>query len=178
MRKPGPSTRFVSLIRRHSIGRPICVFFRVRAVIGVEQVTDATYTRTIRVGQTVGMLTISNDASKQMLEVTLRSDTGSDTHAVVHHLQRSLDLEADIGEITAHLSRHADLVPPIALRPAICVPVHWDPFETAMRSVLGQQVTLAAAARLNARLVQRADGLFAASERAFLTCPFLMRRKC
>jgi AraC family transcriptional regulator of adaptative response / DNA-3-methyladenine glycosylase II len=160
------------------LGGLYAFFFRVRAVIGVEQVTDATYTRTIRVGETVGMLTISNDASKQMLEVTLRSDTGSDTDAVVHHLRRSLDLEADIGEITAHLSRDADLVPLIALRPAIRVPAHWDPFETAMRAVLGQQVTLAAAARLNARHVQRADGLFAAPERAFLTCPFLMRKKC
>jgi 3-methyladenine DNA glycosylase/8-oxoguanine DNA glycosylase len=148
-------------------------FFRGRAVIGVEQVTDATYTRTIRVGETVGMLTISNDASKQMLEVTLRSDTGSDTDAVVHHLRRSLDLEADIGEITAHLSRDADLVPLIALRPAIRVPAHWDPFETAMRAVLGQQVTLAAAARLNARLVQPAGRSFRGTGTGLPHLPFL-----
>jgi 3-methyladenine DNA glycosylase/8-oxoguanine DNA glycosylase len=105
-------------------------FFRVRAVIGVEQVTDVTYTRTIRVGETVGMLTISNDASKQMLEVTLRSDTGSDTDAVVHHLRRSLDLEADIGEITAHLSRDADLVPLIACGRLFvyrCIGIHSKP---------------------------------------------------
>ena len=61
------------------------------------------------------------------------------------------DLDADPGLLAAHL----DADPLLAGRPAgLRVPGAWDPFELAVRAILGQQITVAAATRLAGRLVR------------------------
>ncbi len=70
-------------------------------------------------------------------------------------LRRLLDLDADSAAIDAHLARDPLLAPRIAARPGLRVPGAWDPFELAVRAVLGQQVSVAAARTLAARLAAR-----------------------
>ena len=55
--------------------------------------------------------------------------------------------------ITAHLKKDARLAEAIKARPGLRVPGAWDPFELAVRAVLGQQITVGAARKLAGKLV-------------------------
>jgi AraC family transcriptional regulator of adaptative response / DNA-3-methyladenine glycosylase II len=65
------------------------------------------------------------------------------------------DLDADLAAVNAHLAGDPVLAPWVAARPAVRMPGGWDGFEVAMRAVIGQQVSIAAARRLNGRLAER-----------------------
>ncbi len=56
--------------------------------------------------------------------------------------------------IAAHLRRDPRLARRLRAAPGVRVPGTWDPFELAVRAVLGQQVSVAAATRLARRLVE------------------------
>ena len=77
------------------------------------------------------------------------------TSGVIARLRRVFDLAADPVAIGEHLAKDSFLAPLIEKRPGLRVPGGWDGFELSMRAVLGQQVSVAAARRLAARLVDR-----------------------
>lgn len=132
-------------------------FFNARAVPGVEQVTDGAYLRTIRCGGGGhGLLEVRHDPEAPALIAVLHGAPNSASDDLVMRLRRMFDLDADIAAIAAHLSRDPFLAPLLEARPAVRVPAYWDPFETAMRAILGQQVSIGRARALNGRLVERA----------------------
>jgi AraC family transcriptional regulator of adaptative response / DNA-3-methyladenine glycosylase II len=65
------------------------------------------------------------------------------------------DLGADPLQVSEELRRSSALAPLVASMPGLRVPGAWDPFELAVRAVLGQQVTVQGATTLAARLVAR-----------------------
>ncbi|MEG3193704.1 AlkA N-terminal domain-containing protein, partial [Lysobacter sp. D1-1-M9] len=65
------------------------------------------------------------------------------------------DLDADPQVIAATLSRDPLLAPLVHASPGLRLPGGWDGFEIAVRAILGQQVSVAAARTLAARLVER-----------------------
>ncbi|NIN74803.1 MAG: hypothetical protein GTN86_07575 [Xanthomonadales bacterium] len=74
------------------------------------------------------------------------------THAslssILQRIRRLFDLDADSNVIDAHLSRDRRLAPLVAASPGLRVPGAWDGFETAVRAILGQQVSVERARRL------------------------------
>jgi AraC family transcriptional regulator of adaptative response / DNA-3-methyladenine glycosylase II len=73
--------------------------------------------------------------------------------AIIARIRRVFDLAADPQAIGAHLGQDPMLAPLVAARPGLRVPGAWDGFELAVRAVLGQQISVAAAATLAGRLV-------------------------
>jgi len=77
------------------------------------------------------------------------------------------DLAADPARIALEFKHDPLLAPLVRRRPGLRIPGVWDPFECAVRAVIGQQVSVAAGRTLVARLVARvgrpvstgADGL-------------------
>jgi AraC family transcriptional regulator of adaptative response / DNA-3-methyladenine glycosylase II len=65
------------------------------------------------------------------------------------------DLDADPRAIATALSASPRLRPLLRRNPGLRVPSGWDGFEIAVRAVLGQQVSVAAARTLASRIVQR-----------------------
>jgi AraC family transcriptional regulator of adaptative response / DNA-3-methyladenine glycosylase II len=65
------------------------------------------------------------------------------------------DLDADPDAIASALSRDKRLRPLLKKRPGLRLPSGWDGFEIAMRAIIGQQVSVAAARTITARLAQR-----------------------
>jgi 3-methyladenine DNA glycosylase/8-oxoguanine DNA glycosylase len=65
------------------------------------------------------------------------------------------DLGADPRPIAAHLAKSRLLKRIVARHPGLRVPRCWDPFELAVRAMLGQQVTVKGASTLAGRLVER-----------------------
>jgi AraC family transcriptional regulator, regulatory protein of adaptative response / DNA-3-methyladenine glycosylase II len=128
-------------------------FLAGRAVEGVEIAERDRYSRTIEMGGRFGSVSIV--PARAWLEASIRfPDTGA-LLAIVARLRRLFDLDADVQTIGRHLSADAALAPLIAKRPGLRAPGGWDGFELAMRAILGQQVSVAAARKLAVRLVAR-----------------------
>lgn len=136
------------------------MFFRIRGVEGIEQIEGEVYRRTIRHGEEFGTVEVTNGAAQHTLVAKFNLPSGQIPKDASVRLRRMFDLAADVKTIGEYLSRDATLAPLAALRPAMRVPGGWDNFEVAIRTVNGQQVSLAAAARLNARLVERCGDVF------------------
>jgi AraC family transcriptional regulator of adaptative response / DNA-3-methyladenine glycosylase II len=81
------------------------------------------------------------------------------------------DLDADISAITSHLSADPLLAKLIKRRPGLRVPGAWDGFESAVRTVLGQQVTVEAGRKLVNALVAMCGGAAFPSTQQVLAAP-------
>jgi AraC family transcriptional regulator of adaptative response / DNA-3-methyladenine glycosylase II len=127
-------------------------FLSARAIPGVECVVDDRYARTIAAGGVHGAV-IVRPVRADALGVEIFLSRRDVVPQVVERLQRLFDLAADPTVIGAHFSTDTLLAPLVAARPGLRVPGAWDGFELAMRAVLGQQITVRAAARLAGVLV-------------------------
>jgi AraC family transcriptional regulator, regulatory protein of adaptative response / DNA-3-methyladenine glycosylase II len=129
-------------------------YFAARAIPGVEQVSAGTYRRTIVVGGDPGVLELSAGGDGHLL---LRAHLPH-WEGLVHVVQRArriASLDFELGEPATHLAGDPTIGPLLDARPGLRPPGTWDPFETGVRAIIGQQVTLARANTIAGRLVQR-----------------------
>jgi AraC family transcriptional regulator of adaptative response / DNA-3-methyladenine glycosylase II len=130
----------------------ILAFLRARAIPGIEAVSSGRYARTISIGNERGVLVVE-PAERNCLRVTVRIRNLRNLPAIIARVRRVFDLAADPVAIGAHLSQDPVLAPLVAARPGLRVPGAWDGFELAVRAILGQQITVAAATGLAGKLV-------------------------
>lgn len=125
-----------------------------RAVPGVEVVEADRYVRTYLVDQLPAVVTISHLPERDAFAVGVRGSGACVSDGVLARVSRVLDLERDPEEAAAPL--HADrwMAGLLERHRGLRVPGGWEPFELAVRAVLGQQVTVAAARRLAGQLVE------------------------
>jgi AraC family transcriptional regulator of adaptative response / DNA-3-methyladenine glycosylase II len=77
-------------------------------------------------------------------------------HGLIHIVQRArriFSLDAPVEEACAHL--RGDPTIGALLRPGLRVPGSWDPYETGIRAIVGQQITVAGATTIMGRIVER-----------------------
>jgi AraC family transcriptional regulator of adaptative response / DNA-3-methyladenine glycosylase II len=129
-------------------------FLKMRAIEGVEAVSAERYARTIAIGEDRGILVVTPSSSPDRLSVTVRFPRLAALPGIISRVRRVFDLTADPQAIAAHLSLDPALAPRVAARPGLRVPGAWDGFELAVRAILGQQITVAAATLLAARIVR------------------------
>lgn len=127
-------------------------FLRLRAIPGVERVTDDAYARTLRLDGHQGTVTV-RPGPGNALRAVVRFPRLQALPAIIARLRRVFDLASDPVAIAAQFSRDPVMTALIQARPGLRVPGAWDGFELSMRAVLGQQITVAAAVRLAGRLV-------------------------
>ncbi|MDX1431541.1 MAG: AlkA N-terminal domain-containing protein, partial [Gammaproteobacteria bacterium] len=130
-------------------------FLARRAVPGVETVDSGRYRRTIAVDDASGAVDVGLTEDGAHLEAHICISRIAALAGVVARLRRVFDVDAEIGAIGAHLCTDALLAPAIAARPGLRVPGAWSTFELAVRAILGQQVSVAGARTLAARVVER-----------------------
>jgi AraC family transcriptional regulator of adaptative response / DNA-3-methyladenine glycosylase II len=131
----------------------LLAFLSKRAISGVEQVDCAGYRRTVAVGDRAGILALERaSAGQPSLLLTVPIGLSPDLVAIVERARRMFDLGADPNEIDGHLATDPLLGRRIARRPGLRVPGAWDSFETAVRAIVGQQVTVAAATTIMGRI--------------------------
>lgn len=120
-----------------------------RAIPGVEATANGTYTRSLAIGGVTGWIGVA--PSPDGVRLTVSETLFPVLRSVVAGVRSAFDLDADIGAIDTWLDAHGAPIHAGGLR------LHGeaDPFETAVRTVLGQQVTRAAAKTLAQRLTQR-----------------------
>ncbi len=127
-------------------------FLAARAIPAIERVDRHEYRRTIVHDGSIGMVTITHAPERQSLVAAIRFPCVRALPAIVRRIRHVFDLGADVGTIGQHLSCDPALAPLVERRPGLRAPGGWDGFELAIRAVLGQQVTLAAARRLAGQL--------------------------
>lgn len=127
-------------------------FLSARAIPGVEAVDGDAYRRTITLDGAAGIVEVRPDPKHDGLRATIRFPRLTALPAIVARLRRLFDLGADPARIGADLARDPHLAPLVAARPGLRVPGAWDGFETAMRAILGQQVSVTAATKLAGKL--------------------------
>jgi AraC family transcriptional regulator, regulatory protein of adaptative response / DNA-3-methyladenine glycosylase II len=134
-------------------------FLAARAIPGVESVQDGQYRRTIQLPNGTGILALGplvpSPAQRRpgYVECELQLEDLRDLTAAVQRCRRLLDLDADPEAVTGYLCADPVLGPLALAHPGRRSPGHIDGNELALRAVLGQQVSVAAARRLGARLV-------------------------
>jgi AraC family transcriptional regulator of adaptative response / DNA-3-methyladenine glycosylase II len=128
-------------------------FLATRAIPGVEAVADGRYRRTIAFGDSRGVLTVVPSGGNR-LSVSLRFPDLKALPAIIARVRRVFDLAADPFAVASHLRGDPALKPLVAARPGLRVPGAWDGFELAIRAILGQQITVAAAVVLAGKLVR------------------------
>jgi AraC family transcriptional regulator of adaptative response / DNA-3-methyladenine glycosylase II len=131
----------------------ILSFLKARAISGVEVVEEGCYRRTVEIEGSVGSVAVEHLPKKNSLSVTIHFPNVHSLPAIVTRVRRLFDVGADIETIDAHLSNDSRLAPWIAKRPGLRAPGGWDGFELAVRAILGQQISVAAARRLAGQLV-------------------------
>jgi AraC family transcriptional regulator, regulatory protein of adaptative response / DNA-3-methyladenine glycosylase II len=131
----------------------LLAFFIPRAIPGVEEVRDGIYRRIVRVDGHVALIAVSHLPARNALQVEIACDHVPALPLIASRLRRVFDLDADTEAIAAHLSRDRTLAPLVRRQHGLRTPGGWDAFEIAIRAILGQQISVAAARGLAAKLV-------------------------
>jgi AraC family transcriptional regulator of adaptative response / DNA-3-methyladenine glycosylase II len=128
----------------------LLAFLAARAVPGVEEARDGVYRRSLRLTHGGGVVELRAAAGgmRARFDVDPR-----DEDEALRRLRALLDLDADAPAIAAALGADPLLGERVAREPGRRVPGTADGPELCFRAVLGQQVSLAAAATHAARLV-------------------------
>lgn len=133
----------------------LLAFLAARAVPGVEEVEGRVYRRSAELGGAAAVVEAVVDEARSALVLRIEGLPAGAALEAARRAARLFDADADPASIAAHLSADPLLAPLVARRPGLRIPGAWDPFETAVRTVLGQQVSVKAARTLAARLVER-----------------------
>ena len=130
----------------------LLAYLRARAIPGVEHATECTYRRTIVVDGDPGVIELSRGGDDYLLLVAHLPHW----ERLVHHVARARripNLDLDLDAAATQLASDPVVGPLLQRRPGVRPPGTWDPFETGVRAILGQQVTVAGANTIAGRLV-------------------------
>jgi len=131
-------------------------FFQARAIPGVEWVDDDAYHRTIRLNETTGTLCVRHAAQDHALLLTTAVSDNRGLLAVVERVRCMFDLDANMADIHAVLATDPVLKKIIDKHPGLRLPGAWDPFEVAVRAVVGQQISVKGARTVIGRIAAKA----------------------
>jgi AraC family transcriptional regulator of adaptative response / DNA-3-methyladenine glycosylase II len=128
-------------------------YLATRAIPGVEVVSAGEYKRTISLPNGFGLLSLRPVPGESWVECSLALSDLRDVTAAAQRCRRLLDLDADPWAISGFFDGDPVIGPLAAACPGRRSLGAVDGNEIAVRAVLGQQVSLAAARRLAGRLV-------------------------
>jgi AraC family transcriptional regulator of adaptative response / DNA-3-methyladenine glycosylase II len=131
-------------------------FLATRALPGVERVDERGYARTVALAKGTAVVCVRPLESEDALELRVRGAPPASLFQLAAAARRTFDLAADPAAIALAFKSDPLLSPLVHNRPGLRIPGAWEPFECAVRAVLGQQVSVAAGRTLAARLVARA----------------------
>jgi len=129
-------------------------FLAARAVAGVELVDGIAYMRTVATGSGCAVVRLSPVKGEDALELRVIGATPSSLLQISSAARRVFDIAADPSVIIPAFRDDPLLGPLARKRPGLRIPGVWDPFECAVRAVVGQQIGIRGACTLAARLVQ------------------------
>ena len=149
-------------VRTPFAGRALIDFLAHHVVRGLESCGRGWYARTLDLPHGHGTVRIEaddlpadtgGDQGTAFVATTLRLADLRDLAAATERVRRMLDADCDPVAVDADLGVDAVLGPLVRSRPGLRVPGQVDGAETAVRTVIGQQVSVCAARTVTARVV-------------------------
>lgn len=134
-------------------GAGLLRFFADHAIPGLETVADGVFSRPVALPHGRADLQLRLDADRPGVVVTARLANLSDVPALSSRVRRLFDLDADSVAIDEALAVDPVLAPAVADVPGIRIPGSADGSETLFRTLIGQQISVAAARTVIGRLV-------------------------
>jgi AraC family transcriptional regulator of adaptative response / DNA-3-methyladenine glycosylase II len=129
-------------------------YFRARAIPGVESVDGDTYRRTVVVDGDPGVLELGRGGPAHLL-LRVHLPHWEDLIHLVQRARRIASLDFDLDGPVAQLAADRVIGPLVTAHPGRRPPGTWDPFETGVRAIIGQQVSVSGATTITGRLVAR-----------------------
>jgi AraC family transcriptional regulator of adaptative response / DNA-3-methyladenine glycosylase II len=129
-------------------------FLAARTTAGVEEVAEGAWRRTVRLGRHAGWVSVTRDPAGDALLAEVSASLAPVLAPLEAGLRALFDLDARPDVIAAHLGRDRLLAPSLRRRPGLRVVGALDGFDAAVRVVVGQQVTVAAATTIAGRLAR------------------------
>jgi AraC family transcriptional regulator of adaptative response / DNA-3-methyladenine glycosylase II len=132
-------------------GGALLAWLAARAVPGVEEIDGDLYRRSLRLAHGPAVVELAMGADAVRCRLWLADER--DAVPAEQRCRRLLDLDADPAAVAAHLGSDPLLGPLVRRAPGLRVPGSVDGAELAVRAVLGQQISVAAARTAAGRLV-------------------------
>ena len=114
-------------------------FYQSHSITGIERVSEDYFERAFRIKGTLGFVRVQ--AGKNCLRVGLAPDKPGIVTEVKTRVGKMFDLDCDPSVIAASFARAPLLAKLCARFPGLRLPRGWDPFETAICTILGQLVS-------------------------------------
>jgi AraC family transcriptional regulator of adaptative response / DNA-3-methyladenine glycosylase II len=157
-RKKSSAGTFITL--RQSFRPPfdwngILEFLAPRAIPGVESLSGGVYRRIVNESDFTGVIEVTPAPNREnALLIRLPVGAASYLARLSLRVRRLFDLGADPNAIAEQLVNDRFLARMIRKRPGLRVPGAWNRFETAVRAILGQQISVSGATQLTGKLVR------------------------
>jgi AraC family transcriptional regulator, regulatory protein of adaptative response / DNA-3-methyladenine glycosylase II len=156
-----PATGTVTMrlaVRTPYAGSALLDFLAVRAIPGVESAGPGWYARTLSLPHGTGTVRlevpdVDTAGETAFATATFTLDDLRDTAAATERVRRMLDADCDPVAVADAFAGDPVIGPLVRAHPGLRVPGHVDGHEIAVRAVLGQQVSVAGARTVAARLV-------------------------
>ena len=116
-------------------------FYISHPIPGIERVTAESFERVFRLGNTIGFFQVQPMVKTPQLKLRIVAENPKISCEVVRRVRRMFDLDADPLVITNCFARVPALAKLCERFPGLRLPRGWDPFETAVCSILGQLVS-------------------------------------
>jgi len=146
-------------VRTPFAGRALHAFLAAHLVPGVEEAGPGWYARTLDLPHGPGTVRLelgdlTDHDGTALLPSTFRLTDLRDTGAAVERVRRMLDADCDPVAVDDAFAGDPVIGPLVRRRPGLRVPGHPDGHELAVRTVVGQQVSVAGARTVAGRIVQ------------------------
>ena len=138
-------------VRQPFAWRELLDFLRVRAIPGVEAAGEDWYERSLRLPHGSGVMRVEFG---ETVDATYTLEDARDLAPAMERTRRLLDADCDPMAVDDALAEDVVLAASVRAVPGLRVPGHVDGAEVAVRAVLGQQITVAAARTLASRLTE------------------------
>lgn len=132
-------------------------FFAARTLPGVDTVVDGSYRRGMKLPHGTAEVTLR--PGDRWIHATLRLGDVRDLAPAVARCRRLFDLDADPVAVDTLLGADPALTAMVEAEPGVRVPRAVDGFETAIRAIVGQQVSVAGARTTLGRILKAAGDL-------------------
>jgi AraC family transcriptional regulator, regulatory protein of adaptative response / DNA-3-methyladenine glycosylase II len=145
-------------LRTPFAGRSLLNFLAFHLIAGVETAGVGFYARTLDLPHGPGVVRLdladsSTSGDTAFVKATFTLEDLRDTAAAVERVRRLVDADCDPLAVDDHFAGDPVIGPLVGSTPGLRVPGQVDGNETAIRAVIGQQVSVAGACTVTGRLV-------------------------
>lgn len=129
-------------------------FYQTHLIPGLERVTENSFARVFRIANVIGIVSVEVMIGVPQLNVRIAPGDAGIRLDVLTRVRKMFDLDCDPMLIKRSFKRIPLLASLCHRYPGLRLPRGWDPFETAICSILGQLVSAQQRASLIGQLVQ------------------------